>query len=60
VNITTRAGSEAVLSAAVGQWMRARFWSFLPEASDALEQAGGFVRRVRAAAGGATRSAGAR
>ena len=34
------------------------FWSFLPEASDALEQAGGFVRRVRAAAGGATRSSG--
>ena len=24
------------------------FWSFLPEAADALEQAGGFVRRVRA------------
>ncbi len=27
------------------------FWSFLPEAADALEQAGAFVRRVRAAAG---------
>ena len=24
------------------------FWSFLPEAADALEQAGAFVRRVRA------------
>ena len=24
------------------------FWSFLPEAADALEQAGGFVRRVHA------------
>ena len=23
------------------------FWSFLPEAADALEQAGAFVRRVR-------------
>ena len=27
------------------------FWSFLPEAADALEQAGEFVRRVRAGAG---------
>jgi monoterpene epsilon-lactone hydrolase len=23
------------------------FWSFLPEAADALEQAGAFVRRIR-------------
>jgi acetyl esterase/lipase len=34
------------------------FWSFLPEAADALEQAGAFVRRIRAAAGGAERSQG--
>ena len=34
------------------------FWSFLPEAADALEQAGAFVRRVRARAAG--RSAGER
>jgi monoterpene epsilon-lactone hydrolase len=34
------------------------FWSFLPEASDALQQAGRFARRVRAAAGGAGRGAG--
>ena len=27
------------------------FWSFLPEAADALEQAGAFVRRVRAGTG---------
>jgi epsilon-lactone hydrolase len=27
------------------------FWSFLPEAADALQQAGGFARDVRAAAG---------
>ena len=33
------------------------FWSFLPEAADALEQAGGFVRRVHAAAGTAARPA---
>ena len=26
------------------------FWSFLPEASDALEQAGAFVRRIHARA----------
>jgi epsilon-lactone hydrolase len=34
------------------------FWSFLPEAADALEQAGGFVRRVHAAAGTAGGAAG--
>jgi acetyl esterase/lipase len=27
------------------------FWSFLPEAADALEQAGAFVRRVRSRTG---------
>jgi acetyl esterase/lipase len=32
------------------------FWSFLPEAADALEQAGAFVRRVRAKSGAAERS----
>jgi acetyl esterase/lipase len=32
------------------------FWSFLPEAADALEQAGTFVRRVRANAGTSGRS----
>ena len=32
------------------------FWSFLPEAADALEQAGAFVRRVRANAGASRRS----
>jgi acetyl esterase/lipase len=31
------------------------FWSFLPEASDALEQAGAFVRRVHTRAAGAGR-----
>jgi epsilon-lactone hydrolase len=34
------------------------FWSFLPEAADALEQAGAFVRRIRAGAGAAKRSQG--
>jgi epsilon-lactone hydrolase len=29
------------------------FWSFLPEAADALEQAGAFVRRIHTAAGSA-------
>jgi acetyl esterase/lipase len=32
------------------------FWSFLPEAADALEKAGAFVRRVRAEADAAPRS----
>ena len=32
------------------------FWSFLPEAADALEQAGAFVRRVAAGTGTARRS----
>jgi acetyl esterase/lipase len=32
------------------------FWSFLPEAADALEQAGAFVRRVRAGTGAVRRS----
>jgi acetyl esterase/lipase len=32
------------------------FWSFLPEAADALEKAGAFVRRVRAKADAAPRS----
>ncbi len=32
------------------------FWSFLPEAADALEQAGAFVRRVRAGTGTGGRS----
>jgi epsilon-lactone hydrolase len=32
------------------------FWSFLPEAADALEKAGAFVRRVRARADAAPRS----
>jgi len=32
------------------------FWSFLPEAADALEKAGAFVRRVRATADAAPRS----
>jgi acetyl esterase/lipase len=34
------------------------FWSFLPEAADALEQAGAFARRTRASAGAAERSRG--
>ena len=34
------------------------FWSFLPEAADALEQAGAFVRRVRARTGAVERTAG--
>jgi acetyl esterase/lipase len=34
------------------------FWSFLPEAADAVEQAGGFVRRVHGAAGAAGNAAG--
>ena len=33
------------------------FWSFLPEAADALEQAGAFVRRVRARTGAVERTA---
>jgi acetyl esterase/lipase len=33
------------------------FWSFLPEASDALEQAGAFVRRIHAAAARGSRAA---
>jgi epsilon-lactone hydrolase len=33
------------------------FWSFLPEAADALEQAGALVRGVHARAGAAGRSA---
>ena len=33
------------------------FWSFLPEASDALEQAGAFVRRIHAAAAAGARAA---
>jgi epsilon-lactone hydrolase len=33
------------------------FWSFLPEAADALEQAGAFVRRIHARAGAAGPSA---
>ncbi len=30
------------------------FWSFLPEAADALGQAGAFVQRIHAAAGSAS------
>jgi len=34
------------------------FWSFLPEAADALEQAGAFVRRVHARTDAVPRSSG--
>ena len=34
------------------------FWSFLPEAADALQQAGAFAREVRSAAAGAERQVG--
>jgi epsilon-lactone hydrolase len=34
------------------------FWSFLPEAADAFDQAGAFVRRIRSQAARQSRSSG--